>query len=171
MAFRQAVTSDDMRILAILEGAKRHLRAMGVDQWQTGYPDLAAVRGDIDNGEAYVLEEGDDLAAAFTLSFRGEPSYATLNGGEWENNGEYGVVHRMAIADAFRGAGLSARLFAEIERLCRAKGVGGIKADTHPDNKQMQRLLEKHSYVFRGTIFFDGGDKLAYEKAFSRPKH
>ncbi len=164
MVFRRAVSGDLAAITGIIGDAKAHLAASGIDQWQSGYPDRENMAEDIASGEAYVLESSGRVAATVTVSFAGEPSYRDLKGGEWATGDSYGVIHRMAMSRAFRGSGLSARLFAEVERLCRERGVEAVKADTHPDNRQMRHLMEKNGYAFRGTIFFQGGDKLAYEK-------
>lgn len=164
MMFRQAVAGDLDGVVAIIGGAKAYLRSLGIDQWQGEYPDRATLHSDIAGGEAYVLEKDGRLAATVTLSFAGEPSYRDLKGGAWETGDNYGVIHRMAISPDFRGSGLSTRLFREMDRLCRERGAEGIKTDTHPDNKQMQYLMKKNGYACRGTIFFQGGDKIAFEK-------
>ena len=39
-----------------------------------------------------------------------------------------------------------------------------MRADTDEKNGIMQHILEKNGFCLCGTIWFAGGDKLAYEK-------
>ena len=47
MIIRSANSGDLSRILEIYGAAKQSLRAMGIDQWQDGYPNADSVRTDI----------------------------------------------------------------------------------------------------------------------------
>jgi len=74
------------------------------------------------------------------------------------------VIHRLAIRSESRGKGLSREIFSLAEELCRNCGAQSIRVDTDEKNKIMQHILQKNGFVPCGTIWFAGGDKLAYEK-------
>ena len=63
MIIRSANSGDLSRILEIYGVAKQSLRAMGIDQWQDGYPNADSVRTDIENGTGCVLVENGAVIA------------------------------------------------------------------------------------------------------------
>lgn len=164
MLFRAAATTDLDSMEHIIDQAKAALGRAGIDQWQDGYPDRAALDEDVRLGDAYVLEENGVVVGTVAVSFAGEPVYKDLTGGAWLSDGAYAVVHRMALADSHKGRGLSALFLKEIEALCVTRNVPSIKVDTHPQNMIMQALLTRSDYVPCGTVIFQGSGKLAYEK-------
>ncbi len=170
MKLRKSAVEDLEGISSIVEQAKRYLREQGSSQWQDGYPNEETLMGDIDEGESYVVEqESGEVCATFVLSFKGEPAYNVIDGGEWltPEGSKYGVVHRVAIDDKVRGRGIGELIFREVEPIALVNGAKSIKVDTHRLNKPMQRILEKMGYEYCGIIYFQDGDKLAYEKILS----
>ena len=71
----------------------------------------------------------------------------------------------MAFAGAFRGRGLSETAFRLIEALCLERDVRSLRVDTGLSNRRMQHILEKSGFSHRGTIFYQGGERLAYDKS------
>ena len=69
------------------------------------------------------------------------------------------VIHRIAGDGTVRGI---VRLAAEY-----AGGTSSdIRADTHADNRTMQRALEKNGFVRCGTIYLENGSpRIAYHRA------
>ncbi|MDD3412271.1 MAG: GNAT family N-acetyltransferase, partial [Eubacteriales bacterium] len=106
--------------MRLIDQAKAHLKELGVNQWQTGYPDRACIRQDIERGRGYFLTDGAALRAYLCIDFDGEPAYDHLRG-EWENQPPYAVVHRLAVGEAYRGCGLASEAFRLTEALCRAR--------------------------------------------------
>ena len=74
------------------------------------------------------------------------------------------MVHRMAFSKKATRPGHCDIAFGLIDKLCVAKGVKYIRVDTDFPNKRMQHILKKNGYVYCGTIVFQNGDKLAYDK-------
>ena len=151
-----AEKEDVDRIMEIVAYARRSLRALHVDQWQGDYPDRAAFEGDIERGELYKLMHGGDLAGFFMLSDREEPTYADITDGKWSSDAPYCVMHRSAIAEEYRGSGLSGYLIKCVEELTRSHGRHYIRIDTHRNNKPMQKLLRSSGYRYRGNILITG---------------
>lgn len=167
MKLRKSVIGDLEKIVSMVEQAKRYLREQGSSQWQDGYPNEETLRGDIDKDESYVVEdENGEVCATFVLSFRGEPTYSVIDGGEWltPDDAKYGVVHRIAIDDRVRGRGVGELIFREVEPIAVENNAKSIRVDTHRLNKPMQRISEKLEYQYCGIIYVRDGDRLAYEK-------
>lgn len=163
MEYRPLTESDLPAVMALIDEAKAHLKRLGIDQWQTGYPDRSTLEGDLAAENGYLLTDEKGPAGYLVVDFGGEASYGDIRGA-WKTAGPYAVIHRMVIADRCKGRGLTGGMFAFAERLCLARGIGSIKIDTGAENEAMGHLLEKNGFVRCGTITFDGSDKIAFEK-------
>lgn len=154
------------RAMEIINQAKAYLKAQGIDQWQTGYPDAACIMRDIQNGKGYfMLSDEHEIIAYLCIDFDGESAYEGLNG-KWLSGAEepYVVVHRLAIAENARGSGNAAAAFRLTERLALEKGVHYFRVDTDDRNMIMKHILQKQGFAYCGEIWFDNSVKIAFEK-------
>lgn len=149
--------------MEIIASAKRHLREQGIDQWQAGYPDRACIRQDIASGKAFFAVDKNEVLGYLCVDYDGEPAYDRLDG-EWRSDGEYAVVHRMAFSESARGKGMSGAVFRLVEEMSRQRGVHSLRVDTDAGNQKMQHVLEREGFSRRGTIWFDGSEKIAFDK-------
>lgn len=163
LTMRIAKTNDISYIMELMQQAKVHLKKLGVDQWQKGYPDTACIEGDIHAKNGYLLAEDDKTAGYACIDFNGEPCYADLNG-QWKSIQSYAVVHRFMIDDNCKGKGYAAAAFQAVENLCRQRGIHSIKVDTDSGNLTMRHILQKNGFEYCGTIVFDNSEKIAFEK-------
>lgn len=163
MEWRKGTVRELDAAMALIDQAKAFLRAQGVDQWQSGYPDRDCLRSDLERGNGYFCVEGGAVVGYLCADFAGEPAYETLNGA-WLTEQPYVVVHRMALDDRVKGRGLASRAFALVEALAKERGVHSFKVDTDRDNRVMRHLLEKNGFTYCGTIRFDNSEKIAFEK-------
>jgi GNAT superfamily N-acetyltransferase len=163
MNLRLANPEDKNTIWEILQAAIEQRRKDGSEQWQNGYPNEQTVITDIQNGHGYVLVDNQAIIAYAAIIFGIEPTYTDIQG-QWLSNGDYAVVHRVAIAEAHKRKGMGANLFLLIEELCVEKNIFSIKVDTNFDNVPMLRILDKLNYTYCGEIFFSGASRKAYEK-------
>lgn len=147
----------------MIHAAKRHLKEQGIDQWQNGYPDELCIRKDIAAQKGYFLSDKTQLLGYLCIDFNGEPAYDNLNG-TWISNGNYVVVHRLALSDWVRGKGISSTVFQLVEQYALEKGVFSFRADTDAGNQKMQHILQKNGFTYCGTIWFDNSEKIAFEK-------
>ncbi len=165
MEFRSACKSDIDEIMDIIKIAQKHFKDNGIDQWQNNYPNHQVIEKDIENKSSYVLIEDEIVVGTVMLSFDGEETYSTIYEGEWLSHGEHAVIHRIAIDFNRKGTGLASNFMAEIEKLCKDKGINSIKVDTHRANIAMQRLLLKNGYKQCGIIYLkDKNERLGFEK-------
>ena len=163
---RQAALQDIDRIMVIVAQAQRRLADAGVYQWQDGYPSPDVFKNDIENGNCYVAEIDGIVMGFSVMIFDIEPTYALIEGGEWLSSGQdYCVIHRMAVDDSQLRAGLGRAFFEYTEQLCRERGIGVIRIDTHKDNIPMQSLIANMNYTYCGIItLLSGALRNAYEK-------
>lgn len=163
---RLAVPGDLGRIMEIIAEARRSLAALGIDQWQDGYPGADDIAADIAAGRRWVLTEGGEILASAAVYVGHEETYDELRGGAWGADArEYGIIHRIAVAKAARGRGAASRLVALCREMAVSAGVPCLRCDTHQGNLPMRRMLERNGYVLRGKITLKTGEeRVAYEK-------
>lgn len=84
------------------------------------------------------------------------------------NSEEYGVVHRVAVDNHFKGVGLFSTIFQRVEEVCIQKGVHSIRIDTHEDNKAMKQAIVRSKLIYCGIIYLeDGSKRIAFEKVIN----
>ncbi len=168
LTFRPATPADMDRIVEIITQAKAQIKAMGSDQWQNGYPSRESIAEDMKRGYAYVITSTEEhsakvIAAYGAVVFDGEEAYNHLEG-KWLTEGDYVVVHRLAVGDEFKHRGMATEFMRRVEGMATMKGVGAFRIDTHRKNSYMAGLLTKLGFMLCGRVFYDGDERLAYEK-------
>lgn len=163
IALRKAEIEDRNIIWEILQQAIERRRKDGSTQWQNGYPNLGTVESDIAKGFGYVLTVDGNVAVYAALILNDEPAYSTIDGA-WLSNGEFVVVHRVAVDEKFAGQGLVKQLFDHIEDFARSHDIQSIKVDTNFDNLAMLKILENKGYSYCGEVYLSGGIRKAFEK-------
>lgn len=159
----RACREDIPACVEILDSGRAFQRSQGFIQWADGYPGLKEVEADVAQGKGYVLKVDGRIAAYLYLDSDGDPSYPAIRGA-WNTPEPYTVIHRMAIGEAFRGIGLSDKIFSLVAEFSKAHGVYALRIDTHADNKRMQHVVEKNGFVYCGIVLQNGGERLAYDK-------
>lgn len=169
MELRKSAIEDIDAIMKIIEQAQANFKKAGIDQWQDGYPNRGRIERDIENEESYVLTQGSEIAATGVVSFRREEAYTRIYEGRWISEGGYAVIHRVAVADRYKGRQLSAVFMELAERLCLERGLRSVRADTHEQNLPMQTVLKNNGFQYSGVIYLDSGAKrLAFEKVLGQ---
>tara|TARA_B110000971_G_scaffold176634_1_gene182171 strand:- start:97 stop:612 length:516 start_codon:yes stop_codon:yes gene_type:complete len=170
MKFLPAKKEDISPIMQLIGEAQAYLAAQHIEQWQNGYPNEQTILKDLQNNESYVVKsEHSTLLATAMFTRKNEPTYTSIEG-HWitKADAKYGVIHRMAVGEKFRGTGIAKFIFNHCEQILKQNSVQSMRIDTHEDNHSMQALLKKLGYVFCGVIYLENNDKrLAYEKLIS----
>lgn len=173
---RRAEAADTDRVLAILEDGKRQIAGLGIDQWQGGYPDRAAVEQDIDAGTCWIAEDAAGAAVGtLALVFDADASYEQARVPWLTASGAgtpaYAAIHRCATASRALGRGVMGSMFEQAAAIARAAGRSGIRIDTHPGNRAMRGFIAKQGYTEVGVIELEpraGAEgsrtRIAYEK-------
>ena len=174
LLIRRATQADADAVERILREGKAAIAELGISQWQSdAYPSHADVARDIAEGASYLAEDetGTPLGT-ISLSFGGDATYDAIEGA-WltastSTDARYATIHRTAVCRAAARRGVMSALFAEAERLSRTHGAESLRADTHPGNIPMRRLLERMGFTACGTIQLLRDDpdpaRVAYEK-------
>ena len=167
MLIRKSQESDISYLMPIFNEARGTIAALGIDQWQNGYPSEQVILADIENGRSYLVEIDGKICGTFAMIDDGEPTYDKIYDGEWltGESGSYIAIHRVAISVSSRGSGLSGKIIAHAEEFAKGLGRKSLRIDTHRGNVVMRRMLEKNGFIFCGVIYLENGDeRVAYEK-------
>jgi hypothetical protein len=164
MKIRKTTEKDLNRVMDIYAHARKFMAEHGnPNQWgKRNWPPEELIRADIEKGCSYVCEnENGDVVGTFFFN-QGkdiEPTYMSINDGEWIGDNRYGVVHRIASDGSEKGIGSFCIRWA-------LEQCGHLRIDTHGDNKLMQGMLGKLGFTHCGTIYVyeDNDPRLAYEK-------
>ena len=114
--FRKATQDDADKIWKILQQAIERRRLDNSQQWQNGYPNPETVHSDIEKQIGYVLVENDNVVAYSAVILNDEPAYEKIEG-KWLSDGDFNVVHRLAVSDEVAGKGYASEIFRRIEDL------------------------------------------------------
>ena len=165
-SFRKSTSEDSSQIWDILKGAIERRKNDGSDQWQDGYPNLEVIQQDIKKGIGYVLTDDETVVGYTAILINDEPAYNDLKG-NWLTNGDFVVVHRLAISDDYIGKGLAQKMMLYTEGFALQKNIFSVKVDTNFDNIPMLKIFEKLGYTYCGEVTFRAGTRKAFEKKIS----
>lgn len=161
---RNATIADMDAILAVFDQARAAIAELGIDQWQDGYPAREHIEADIDKLCGFVLCVGNTVQGYFAMIGDGEPTYAKIYDGQWQTDGAYMTVHRVAVSDALRGQGGAAEAIRYAVQRALRQGMGAVRIDTHRGNVRMRKFLEKQGFSACGVIYLQSGaERIAYE--------
>lgn len=159
---RKAQVQDLDVIMAIMKTTIQFMQNYGNTQWDENYPQQSDILQDILHEAMYVSERNGQLAGFICINHAEPTEYQSL---PWAQPGIAVVVHRMAVADAFRKQGVASELMAYADELARTQN-NYLKTDTYSLNKYAQALFERCGYRQVGTMKFRGKplDFYCYEK-------
>lgn len=163
--FRGATRSDLETILTIYAHAREVMAASGnPTQWGSNFPPRELLEQDIASNRLFVYVVNGQLEAAFALILGPDPTYAVIEDGAWlDDTKPYGTIHRLASAG--KRHGVAADVIAWCGERCES-----LRADTHADNKIMQKILERCGFVRCGVIHVaDGTPRVAYQRLSAAP--
>lgn len=128
------------------------------NQWKKTNPPRERVELDILEGKSHVCVDKDEILGVFYFAKEVDPTYVTIYEGQWQNEREYAVVHRIASAGKAKGVGTFCMNWAYEQ-------FPNVKIDTHRDNIVMQNMLKKNGFSYCGIIHLaNGEERLAFQK-------
>lgn len=113
--------------------------------------------------KAAAAQAQGNVIAYGAVVFDGEPAYDAIEGA-WLTDGEYVVLHRMAVADGEKGRGVATEFMRRVEAMACGRGTGSMRVDTNFDNRYMLRMLGRLGFVYCGKVRYRSGERLAFEK-------
>lgn len=153
LEMRLARADEAARVMEILEDGKHSIARFGIEQWQHGYPNLAAVERDIAAGACYVaVDDAGSLLGSLALLDGIDAEYCRAHVGWLTDNpvaGEapYLAIHRCATAAEALERGVMGFMFDQAAAIARSQGKSSIRIDTHPGNRAMRAFLIKQGYT------------------------
>lgn len=148
---RKAKMEDLDALDLIYERARQFMHSHGnPGQWNDGHPCSKDLAKDVLKEQLYVIEEDGLIQGAFVYFEGKDPTYDYIEG-KWLNDEAYGVGHKVVSAALKKGVGDQILTY-----LCSRKD--NIRMDTHADNQYMKRALQRHGFVYTGTIYLANGD-------------
>ena len=164
MNIRNTRTEDLEEVMRIYGRAAGYMAETGnPNQWTPGYPPREMIEEDIRRGVSYVMEENGQIEAVFAYIEGVDLTYGRIENGAWRSMGPYATVHRLASAGRRRG--VAGVCFVWCANQAAAHRCSSLRADTHRDNRVMQRVLLRNGFVYCGDIrLADGSPRLAYER-------
>ena len=113
--------------------------------------------------KAAAAQAQGNVVAYGAVVFDGEPAYDAIEGA-WLTDGDYVVLHRMAVADGEKGRGVATEFMRRVEAMACGRGTGSMRVDTNFDNRYMLRMLGRLGFVYCGKVRYRSGERLAFEK-------
>ena len=111
--------------------------------------------------KAAAAQAQGNVVAYGAVVFDGEPAYDAIEGA-WLTDGDYVVLHRMAVADGEKGRGVATEFMRRVEAMACGRGTGSMR--TNFDNRYMLRMLGRLGFVYCGKVRYRSGERLAFEK-------
>ena len=163
-SLRPAIPEDQSAIWEILKQAIELRRRQGSRQWQDGYPNPQTVADDISKNQGFVFLADDDRIVGYVAIIENdEPAYENIDG-RWLTEGDFIVLHRLAISQDAVGRGMAKVLFKIIEDFVRHKNFPSIRVDTNFDNIAVLKTLDRLGYQYCGEVLLRGAARKAFEK-------
>ena len=121
------------------------------------YPTGSWVYGMAEEGSQYICEEDGKIVGAFVLNTDPQGSYEK---GNWTRDipeGNYLILHALAIDPDLQGQGVGVQVLTWCENYAQENGYPAIRVDIVPDNYPAQKLYERNGYTFAGEYDLDRG--------------
>ncbi|SDB67093.1 Ribosomal protein S18 acetylase RimI [Butyrivibrio sp. INlla16] len=129
------------------------------------YPSESFVRQMTDENSLYICFENDEIVGAFVLN---EDPQGNYRKGKWSRDipdGEYLVIHALAIATDKHGRGLGSEIVNFCIEEARKNGYKALRLDAVPDNIPALKLYKKSGFAYVGDEDLDRG--IDYIPSFS----
>lgn len=149
MIFRKAMTEDLEKLREVFGGIIEDMYAQGIDIWDDYYP-CGLFPGDIARGELYLLEDGEDVLAAFALTESNKGEKAVI----WQEPeakalyfDRFGVNHR------YKRQGIGSSAVEYAAQTAKNAGAKYLRLFVVDVNTPASALYEKNGFLRAGGYF------------------
>ncbi len=138
-------------VLKLLREAALWMESKGIKQWSPTQFNELDIAGYFQDRQVYMALDGENVAGMFTLQFS-DPQY-------WgpRNDETYAYLHRLAVAEPYRGAGLGPQLLMYAADLAQELGYKSLRFDTLASNIKLNRFYQGLGFHFMGINDVGGG--------------
>ncbi len=127
-------------------------------KWVYGvYPSEGSVREATRLGEQYICLDSDQIVGAFVLNADPKGNYQKRSWKQTLPDGEYMVLHTLAIDPERQGQGLGSEIIQYCVERAQEESFKALRVDIVPDNHPARKLYEKNSFTYAGDVDLERG--------------
>jgi GNAT superfamily N-acetyltransferase len=141
-SIRQARPEDAAAVERLLVEAARWVDALGVVMWEAGELESATIGAEVAAGQFSVAEIDGDIAGAIRYQEEDALFWPDLPAGE------SAFVHRLVVARAFKGRGVSEALLTWAVEYARSRGKKALRLDCDANRQKLRDLYERVGFRF-----------------------
>ena len=120
-------------------------------RWDYGkHPTDETIRAYTDNGEMYILTDGENIAGMVALLMHQDQDYEDIAWSVRLESDQVATLHLLAVCPEFLGKGMGIKLLDEAAGLAVKNGRKALRFDTLSSNLPAQRLYEKTGFSYMG---------------------
>ena len=139
-------------VTALYHRVVRHLEThINYPKWSSAHPSDSGIADAVETGVQYLCVENGKLLGAVILNEDPEGDYAA---GDWSSDlkdGEFLVIHALAVDPLCARSGVGSFMVAQCLALAAEGGYKAVRLDVVPGNVPAERLYQKHGFVYIGT--------------------
>ena len=141
IAVRQAMPADAPVIEDLLREASRWVDALGVVMWEEGELDSSRIAREVHAGQFFVADVDGVVAGAIRFQLEDRLFWPDLE------QQDSAFVHRLVVARAFKGQGVSTALLEWAVQHARALGKRYLRLDCDADRPKLRALYERFGFT------------------------
>ena len=144
---------EDLDVLTSLYAqAVKYLEShVNYPKWHSDYPCRDSIRSCIQAGTQFICTENGCPVGAVVLNEEPGGRYEAVSWASSLRQGEYLVLHTLAVSPACYGQGIGSKMVALCIQYARKNGYKAIRLDVVPGNVPAIRLYEKMGFTYAGT--------------------
>ena len=139
-AVRIARPPEAQTVERLLRDAAQWVDALGVVVWDEGELDPATIAGEVAAGQFFVAEVDGTVAGAIRFQLEDRLFWPDIP------QEESAFVHRLVVARAFKGLGVSTALLEWSVERARARGKRFLRLDCDAERAKLRALYERCGY-------------------------
>jgi len=134
------------------------LATVNYPKWSKEYPCRSSIEAAINRSEQYAcIDEDGKIAGAFVLNEDPQGSYEKGSWSKKLKDGEYEVVHTLAVNQGLKHKGIGSFMTEYIINDAKEKGYRGLRLDVVPGNTPAASLYMRYGFDFVGAYDLDRG--------------
>ncbi|MDP4162699.1 MAG: GNAT family N-acetyltransferase [Bacillota bacterium] len=152
MNIKIASMSELKPIKFLYAAVAKHMKANGINQWGTIYPNGWVISKDLKGGNLHAIFKEKMCTGAVVVDSNQSTKYKDVS---WtEREGKPAVIHRLAVHPDSQGKGFGKLLLMYAEQLAKSQGFTSIRLDAYMANPAAIKMYERANYSPVGQIHF-----------------
>lgn len=145
-------TKEYLVVKKIYSAVTSDLQNKGIDQWDRFYPNRFVIKNDLKKGHLFGIKQEDELVGVIVLDTNQSKQYEKI---PWKDqNGSFGVIHRLAVHPSHQGYGYGKKLLQFAIEYFKEKNLTSIRLDVYSKNPGAVTMYERAGFHETGSIRF-----------------